>query len=355
MVDNDYMLSVPSPIRVHQKPLKEGIRRTKEFEKKGLAAFSVNVGTKCGHDCSYCSTGATLRTNSGFKEAGEDPFGTGFALVDPATPERVARDAIGKRKRGLIQLCTTVDAWSPEAQEHGLGRRCLEAILSQPGWTVRILTKNAAVLRDFDLIERFRRRVMGGISLTATESKSTVTSVIEPYASTIPERMHALREAHRRGLRVYGMLCPLLLGVANSRGDIEELIDFSLECGAEEIFVEPVNGRGKALPNTVARLREHGFSTEAEEIDRVRENAEWSPYTVALLKDVRHALAARGALDKLRFLLYPLTLTPADRAWVLNNMQGVKWLEKTRRWTTPGALLEPSRKRATASPRSHRR
>ena len=69
------------------------------------------------------------------------------------------------KKRGLVQLCTTVDAWAPEAQDYNLGRRCLEALLAEPGWTVRILTKNAAVSKDFDLIERHRDRVMVGISL----------------------------------------------------------------------------------------------------------------------------------------------------------------------------------------------
>lgn len=39
------------------------------------------------------------------------------------------------------------DAWSPEAQEHDLGSRCLEAILAESAWMVRILTKNAAVRR----------------------------------------------------------------------------------------------------------------------------------------------------------------------------------------------------------------
>ena len=323
------MVNAPPPIRVHQTALKTGIEKSDAFQKKGLADFSVNVGLKCGHDCSYCSTGATpIRMHEAFKKVGEKPSGTGFAIVDPSIPERVAADAIGKMKRGMVQLCTTVDAWAPEAQKHGLGRRCLEAILSQPGWTVRILTKNAAVLNDFDLIERFRSRVLVGISLTATESKSNLTSVIEPHASTIPERMYALREAHRRGLRVYGMLCPLLPGVASSRGDIEELIDFSLECGAEEIFAEPVNGRVSAFENTAARLRKHGFNTEAEEIERIRNKTEWSHYTVGLLNDIQRVITSRHAGDKLRFLLYPGKLTEEDNRWVKNNMLGVKWLEE---------------------------
>ena len=140
-------------MKVYNHYLKNGISRTKEFEKKHLAEFAVNIGLKCGHGCAYCSTGAMLRTHKAFKILGESPFESNYAIVDPDAPHRVAQDACSKRQRGLIQLCTIVDAWSPEAQQYQLGRRCLEAILSQPGWTVRILTKNAAIKNDFDIID----------------------------------------------------------------------------------------------------------------------------------------------------------------------------------------------------------
>lgn len=163
--------------------LSVGITRTKEFERKKLAEYAVNVGTKCGHGCSYCSTGSLLRMHHSFTEAGRSPFDQGYSIVDPETPDRVARDAERIRQRGRVQLCTTVDAWAPEAQKHDLGRRCLHAILAQPGWTVRILTKNMAVARDFDLISRHRDRVLLGLSITGTDDRSAVVSAIEPHAS----------------------------------------------------------------------------------------------------------------------------------------------------------------------------
>ena len=70
-------------LRVHTTTLKTGITRTPEFEKKGLAQFAVNVGAKCGHGCLYCSTGAMLSAHPSFKEAGENPYLTGYAIVDP--------------------------------------------------------------------------------------------------------------------------------------------------------------------------------------------------------------------------------------------------------------------------------
>ena len=42
--------------------LAEGIRRSPKFEEKGLAQYAINVGVRCGHDCTYCSSRAMLRT-----------------------------------------------------------------------------------------------------------------------------------------------------------------------------------------------------------------------------------------------------------------------------------------------------
>lgn len=317
-------------LRVHTTTLKRGISRTPEFEKKGLARFAVNVGAKCGHGCLYCSTGAMLRAHRAFKEAGENPFDTGYAIVDPGTPSRVADSAISAYDRGLTQLCTTVDAWSPEAQEHNLGRRCLEAILTQPRWSVRILTKNTAVQKDFGFIKKYKDRVLIGLTLTATKDKSKIMSVVEPNASSNVDRMKVLRHARQRGFRIYGMLCPLLPGIADSPEEIDELIGFLLdECGVEEVFSEPVNGRGKGLILTENALREAGYEAEAEAVSAVRHRAEWSSYCRKLLASIQNSLRARNNLDKLRFLLYPNNLLPADRQWIESHGQGVKWLGKT--------------------------
>ena len=315
-------------MRLHEIRLKTGIRRTPEFERKGLCTHAVNPGTKCSHDCAYCSSGAVLRMHPSFKLAGENPFAFGYALVDPTTPARVSRDAKALKDRGVVQLCTIVDSWAPEAQQFGLGRRCLEAILAEPGWTVRILTKNAAVARDFDLIERHKERVLVGLSLTAPPDKTAAIRSVEPNASTIAERMEVMVKAHRVGLRTYGMYCPLLPGIADSPQAIQELIGFGVSCGVEEVFVEPVNARGPGLKLTERALRDAGFSHEAETIAGIRHQPEWSAYVVRLLSNVQEALRRFNAIDKLRFLLYPSRLAVKDAEWIRNHGEGVRWLGK---------------------------
>ena len=59
-------------ITTYTYPLSGGIKTTKEFAKKKLADFAVNVGVKCAHDCTYCSTGAMLRMHgAGLQEASQ--------------------------------------------------------------------------------------------------------------------------------------------------------------------------------------------------------------------------------------------------------------------------------------------
>jgi DNA repair photolyase len=57
--------------RAHTTKMPTGIEPSEEFAKNALAGYAVNTGTKCGHGCTYCSTGAVLRMHDSFKVAGE--------------------------------------------------------------------------------------------------------------------------------------------------------------------------------------------------------------------------------------------------------------------------------------------
>ena len=257
---------------------------------------------------------------------GERPFDTGYAILDPSTPERVAKDARRKRKRGMVQLCTTVDAWAPEARALDLGRRCLEALLRERGWTVRILTKSAAVRQDFDLIEKHRDRVLVGLSITGTAYSEDVLKVLEPNAPPISDRMSVLAEAAARGLRTYAMFCPLLPAVADSTGQIDCLIKSSVACGAEEVFAEPVNPRGPGLRLCQEALERAGHAIEADAVGNIRRRKHWSRYAAMLLLRLQGSMRDTLDIGKLRFLLYPSGLLPEDRTRIREDDAGVVWL-----------------------------
>ncbi len=324
-------------MNVYYEESKSGIRPAPEFAKKGLAEFSVNVGWKCDNGCYYCSSGAVLRRHPVFKKLKRWPYGRGYAIIDPNKPQLVAQDARSKRKRGCVMLCTTVDAWSPVAQQHNLGRQCLAAILSESDWTVRILTKNAAVVQDFDLIERFRNRVQVGLSITATPDRADVTQVLEPNASSIDERLDALREAHERGLRTYAMYCPLLPGICDEPSQIDELMQLAVAYGAEEVFVEPINGRGTNVNDAIGALRQAGFETESAALAKVRTKAGWSRYAQQLAQTTQASVRANFDIRDLRFLLYRSYLNAANERLLRRDDAGIVWLGQPRETRKPRA------------------
>ena len=315
-------------MRNHTFTLKSGINRSKEFEKKRLASFAVNPGVKCGHDCLYCSTGSMMRMHPAFTACGENPFEQKYSICDPDTPERVASDAKRIKKCGLVQLSTIYDAWSPEAQEHQLGRKCLQAILAEPEWSVRILTKNSAVRNDFDIIKQYKDRVLLGLSITATPERSDVIEILEPNASSITERMAVMIRAARNGFRTYAMLCPLMPSIADNPISTDRLVEFAVNINAEEIFAEPINPRGPGLKHCQEALELWGYEKEAKAFKEIRKRKNWSKYVVNLVKNVQQSVRKYSDISKLRFLLYPSGLTPEDKVEIQKDDAGVIWLGK---------------------------
>jgi len=177
-------------------------------------------------------------------------------------------------------------------------------------------------------VKRYRDRVLVGISLTAPPSKAGIIKVVEPNASSIPERVAALEKAHRLGLRLYAMLCPLLAGVADDQDSIEKLVQIGIDAGAEEFYAEAVNRRGRSLTHTAQALQNAGYDTDAAAVNEVRNQVDWSAYVVRLVPNVQAALRQHHALDKLRFLLYLRNLTQADAAQLRLHRDGIVWLGK---------------------------
>ena len=143
----------------------------------------------------------------------------------------------------MVEFCTTIDLWGTEAHDHNLSRQFLDTFLSFPDCNIQILTKNAALVKDFDIIEKHKDRVYVGMYIPATPDKSDIISIIEPQASRIEERMEVLRKANSQGFYTCCSFYPLLHGIADSPEQIDELIRFADEIRALELIVEPVDHR----------------------------------------------------------------------------------------------------------------
>ena len=315
------------PLNVYEHHKKEGISATPDFVKKRLCNYAVNVGMICGHQCTYCSTAVTLRRQPFFRGIQQTSFKKGYAVIDPQTPERIRKGVPKLTSEDVVQLCTLDDAWSPEAREHNLGRKCLQFLLEETPAQVRILTKSATVAEDFDLLKPHAERVIVGLSTGIPASREDVAEVIEPNASSVRERLAALKKASELGVRTFGMLCPCLPGVSDSREALEEMFGAVLECNVEGIWLEPVNARGSGLRLTSDALWEAGLDAEAQAVDTIRIEGNWSLYATSLIKLAISVAKSHGVLNKLHILLYPGNLSPEHVAELKKCRRGIIWLK----------------------------
>jgi DNA repair photolyase len=84
-------------------------------------------------------------------------------------------------------------------------------------WPVTIQTKSSLVLRDIEILEKFKD-IEVGFSITTADEK--IRKIFEPGASPIKERVHALDVLQLRGIQTFAMIAPMLPGV---EGLLEEL------------------------------------------------------------------------------------------------------------------------------------
>ncbi len=328
---------VREPLNIYKHALEGGIQASPEFEKKGLATHAVNVGLGCGHQCTYCSSPSLRCRHPAYGKLQINPYDRGYAVIDTKTAERILKDMPKLGAGDTVMLSTCDDPWSPEARKQGVGRKSTEAVLKNTPAQIRILTKSAEVAKDFDVIKGFEKRVMVGLSIGIPESREDVAAAVEPNASPIRDRMKALKQAHDLHFKTYAMLCPCLPGVADSEAALTEMFKAVKVRGAEDIFLEPVNAKGKALLNTATALRLAGLKAEADAVDAIRDKEAWSKYATALTENAVKVAEAQGVTGKLKILLYTDRFTDADREQLKQHKAVIKWLGKDKAGKTAEA------------------
>ena len=284
-----------------------GVTKSDEFNKKQLATHAINGGLLCGHSCAYCSTPSLLRTHALFRDMGISSFQyfeNGGSVVDPWTAIRVGRQIGRLSADDMVMISTITDCWSPEAQKYNLGRKILEQVLVNSKCQVRILTKNAAVHNDFDLIKQFGDRIRIGLSITGPVSKENIMKLIEPNASLISERIDAMKKAHSLGIKTFGMICPVLPGIGNDPESYEQMLSSVLECDPEAIWTEPLNPRGPGIARCMEILDKNGYESIAAQFYMIRTSTLHMFYVENLINMTTAVAKQLNCVDKLKILVY---------------------------------------------------
>jgi len=177
----------------------------KETQPKTILSISkvypyvINPYTGCQHNCSYCYA-RFMKRFSGHSE----PWGQ-FVDVKIKAPD-LLRLEMTKKKPGRVWISGVCDPYQPLEAKYKLTRQCLE-ILSQNNWPVTVQTRSPLVLRDIDILKKGRNFEVG---LSINTADDSIRKLFEPNAPPIKDRVRALDELHRAGIRTYVMIAPML-------------------------------------------------------------------------------------------------------------------------------------------------
>lgn len=169
-------------------------------------SYSMNAYQGCEHGCIYC-----YARNShefwGFS-AGLD-FERRI-LVKKNAPELL--EILLKKKTWKAQtivLSGNTDCYQPAEKQFEITKKCLELFLKYKH-PVAIITKNALILRDLEILKNLNRYGLISVNISITSLSEQTRRILEPRTATIKKRIETVKVLSDNGIPVNVMLAPII-------------------------------------------------------------------------------------------------------------------------------------------------
>ena len=174
-------------------------------------SVSVNPYRGCEHGCIYCYARPTHEWLG--LSAGLD-FETKI-LVKERAPELLRAALMApKWKPQVLVLSGVTDCYQPIERKLRITRRCLE-VLAEFRNPTGIITKNALVVRDADVLRELARHDAAMVLITITTLDDELAAALEPRASRPAKRLAAIGELARAGIPTGVIVAPVIPGLTD--------------------------------------------------------------------------------------------------------------------------------------------
>lgn len=128
-----------------------------------------------------------------------------------------------------IAISGVTDCYQPVERRTGLTRGCLQ-VLAEFRNPVAIITKNALVTRDADLLAGLARHNAAAVYISVTSLDESLARRLEPRASRPAERLKAVETLAKAGVPVGVMVAPLIPGLTDH--EIPRILSAARAAGA---------------------------------------------------------------------------------------------------------------------------
>tara|TARA_R110002051_G_scaffold273884_2_gene334590 strand:+ start:3578 stop:4651 length:1074 start_codon:yes stop_codon:yes gene_type:complete len=171
--------------------------------------YSMNPYQGCEHGCIYCYARNT-------HEYWGYSAGLDFErkiLIKKDAPKLLEDKLKSKNwKAHTVVLSGNTDCYQPAENKFQITRACLEVFLKYKH-PVGIITKNALILRDINILSQLAKDNLIGVNISITSLSEETRRILEPRTATIKKRLETIRILSENNIPVNAMLAPIIPGI----------------------------------------------------------------------------------------------------------------------------------------------
>jgi DNA repair photolyase len=221
--------------------------------------WSLNPYQGCEHGCGYCYA----RPTHEYWGLGAGLDFERVVLVKRNAPELLE---VALRKRTWsgepIMLSGATDPYQPAERTERLTRRLLE-VAQRFGQPVGLITKNALVMRDIDVLADMASRRLAVVAISLTTLDEHLRRVLEPRTSTAAQRLRAIASLTAAGVPVMVMVAPIIPAI--NQHEVPALLKAAADAGACSAGYTVLRANGAVAPLFEAWVRSR-FPDRAEKV-----------------------------------------------------------------------------------------
>lgn len=186
--------------------------------------YVINPYVGCSHGCKYCYACFMKRFTGHDEEWG--------SFIDVKLCEKPI--SLDKIRNKSVFMSSVTDCYNHYEEEYCITRKILEQLVYVE-CDLSISTKSKLILRDIDLLKQCKSlRVCMSVNTLDEEFRASMDN-----ASSIEERLEALKELHNNGIYTVLFMSPIFPYITDFRAIIERSMDF-----IDEYWFENLNLRG---------------------------------------------------------------------------------------------------------------
>ncbi len=189
-------------------------------------AWSLNPYQGCEHGCVYCYARNT------------HPYWGYSAGVDFEQKILIKKNAAELLEKNLqkktwqaapIMFAGNTDIYQPAERKFKITRACLD-VFWKYRHPVSLITKNALIIRDLDVLKNLASENLVHVALSITTLNDDLRQILEPRTASIRQRLKTLKTLADAGIPTFVMMAPIIPGLNDH--EIFEMAKRTADLGA---------------------------------------------------------------------------------------------------------------------------